>query len=365
MPTLRLHDYWCRLWARRARAIGRRHPHLTGAVERPLPGQPFVHGFELRGWLAPGGRVLLVANGRTICTLEANLPRPDLATSVPHAVGGFSMFVRGTRLPPGRWLWLRLYAAPADDAPGAMTLLHAFPVRRGAGRHLPRWAFGDVWDREAVSTRVARNAVAGFADEAEWHRSGESTATNIASRTDLSGDDVVLEIGCGAGRIGDKMAPRCRQWIGGDVSARMLDHARTALERHANVTFVLLNGFDLDGIADASVDVVYCSAVFMHLDEWDRYRYVLEARRVLRPGGRAYFDNIDLGSPQGWALFEEVALIDVAVRPPNVSRASTPQELLRYLERAGFVDCTCETGELWVTVVGRSPDRGIPGHAEA
>ena len=31
---------------------------------------------------------------------------------------------------------------------------------------------------------------------------------------------------------------------------------------------------------------MYCTGVFRHLDEWDRYRYLLESCRVLKPGGR-------------------------------------------------------------------------------
>ena len=91
----------------------------------------------------------------------------------------------------------------------------------------------------------------------------------------------------------------------------------------------------------------------MHLDEWDRYRYVAEFYRVLRPGGRVYFDNFDLRSPDGWVLFQEMAALDVAVRPPNVSKASTEQELTWYAEKAGFSNVASETGQLWITVTAR------------
>ena len=118
-----------------------------------------------------------------------------------------------------------------------------------------------------------------------------------------------------------------------------------------------LNGTDLHGIADQSVDVAYCSGVFMHLDEWDRYRYVVEARRVLKPGGRLYIDNFNLRSAEGWALFEDLYHLEPAARPPNISRSSTPEELLTYAERASFTDIRVLTRGLWVTVVGRSRGR--------
>jgi ubiquinone/menaquinone biosynthesis C-methylase UbiE len=59
---------------------------------------------------------------------------------------------------------------------------------------------------------------------------------------------------------------------------------------------VEISGYNLSGVADASVDVVYCTVVFMHLESWDRYNYILEAFRALRPGGRIYVDNSNLSA---------------------------------------------------------------------
>jgi hypothetical protein len=40
-----------------------------------------------------------------------------------------------------------------------------------------------------------------------------------------------------------------------------------------------------------------------HLDEIDRWRYVQESFRVLRPGGRLFVDTIDIESNEGWGMF--------------------------------------------------------------
>jgi len=84
--------------------------------------------------------------------------------------------------------------------------------------------------------------------------------------------DVVLEIGCGIGRVGRELAPQCRKWIGCDVSARMLNLAADRLREFPNVELVETSGYDLKPISDVSVDLVYCTAVFMHLEQWDRYK---------------------------------------------------------------------------------------------
>ena len=49
---------------------------------------------------------------------------------------------------------------------------------------------------------------------------------------------------------------------------------------------VHLTGDGLQVSLEGTIDVVYCTTVFMHLEEWDRYRYIKGAFRVLKPGGR-------------------------------------------------------------------------------
>ncbi len=349
-------EVWLRGWARRARQLRGTRTDIDGAIDRPLPGQPFVHGFEVAGWASVPGDDPVIAvyvAGRKVWEGRAEQPRADVG---PRA-RGFSVFVKSSQIPfAGRLPWLRVTARSAGADQSRAKLLHSLPLQRGRLLpSLPRWAYGSVWDRAAGSLRHARISVAGYADQAEWDRSGEDTATHIATTLGITREHAVLEVGCGAGRVGDKLAPRCRHWTGADVSRNMLGHAREALRRHPNVSLVHLNGFDLTGVDDASQDAVYCTAVFMHLDEWDRYRYVTEFFRVLKPGGAVYFDNFDLRSPDGWKLFTDMAALDVAMRPPNVSKASTEPELTWYAERAGFVDVTSSTGTLWLTVTARKP----------
>jgi SAM-dependent methyltransferase len=219
-----------------------------------------------------------------------------------------------------------------------------------------RSEYGRVWDSVSQSHDDARVAVAGYSDSAEWARTGELTAEDVLKETGITPTDVVLEIGCGAARVGVHLAGRCGQWIGSDVSRNMLAHAKQALAGAPNARLALLDGTGLTGIADASVDVVYSSTVFMHIDEWDRYRYCREAYRVLKPGGRVYVDNHSLLSPQGWAVFEQLSLLPPLERPPHISKASTPQELEAYITHAGFVDARVRNGAMFVTVVARKPD---------
>ena len=135
----------------------------------------------------------------------------------------------------------------------------------------------------------------------------------------------------------------------------MLKFAAERLRNLENVEFVELSGNDLGPIADNSVDVVYCTVVFMHLEGWDRYAYVEEAFRVLRAGGKLYVDNVNLCSDAGWAIFETHRQFPVSERPDHITVCSTPQELLEYLKRAGFERIESRAGDELIAVWGQKP----------
>ena len=119
----------------------------------------------------------------------------------------------------------------------------------------------------------------------------------------------------------------------------MLSLTAQRLKDLSNVELVETSGYDLSGVADASVDVVYCTVVFMHLESWDRYNYILEAFRVLRPKGRIYVDNINLCSDGGWKVFETHRAFSPANRPPHMTQNSTPQEIETYLNARASAMC--------------------------
>jgi ubiquinone/menaquinone biosynthesis C-methylase UbiE len=168
-------------------------------------------------------------------------------------------------------------------------------------------------------------------------------------------DDVILEIGAGVGRVGAVLAPLCREWIGADVSENMVDYIQRRLQAFDNVRTVVLNGYDLSNIESDSVDLVYCTVVFMHLEEWERYGYVREGLRVLREGGRMLVDNINLVSNEGWALFEQHFALPPSERPPHISKPSTPQELEAYFRHAGFTAIEQAENGLWIVTYGVKP----------
>jgi len=345
------------------RLLGLTPPAIKGALDEPGPRQPYARTLTVRGWtVSTDGaqlEVAIEADGRTVWTGAPNAPRADVEPLFPGvptaATCGFAVQLDAEALPDLAEATLVVRARrpgtrETHEIGRAVIARHAH-LEQG----FTRTAYGQVWDEISQTEAAARVAVSGTADDDEWARSGEATAGDVRTLAAITADDDVLEIGCGAGRVGRFLAPACRHWTGGDVSPNMLHFAATSLADLPNVSMVPLNGYDLAGVADRSLDVVYCTGVFMHLDEWERFRYVVEARRVLRPGGRVYVDNFNLLEPEGWALFMEHFRMDPSKRPANVSRHSTPAELEAYVTNAGFTDVRVRTGGLWVTVVGRAP----------
>lgn len=193
-----------------------------------------------------------------------------------------------------------------------------------------------VWDRQAQDAELAKLAVAGYGDESDLARAAAETLHILDATVGYGKRDLVLEIGCGVGRVGGALAPLCRHWFGADISGEMLKHAAKRLTRFKNITLVELNDVSLQMFPNNGLDLIYCTVVFMHLYEWDRYRYVQEMFRTLRPGGRCYFDNMDITSGPGWQMFTDGASLLPHRRPAHVSMISSGEELETYANRAGF-----------------------------
>jgi ubiquinone/menaquinone biosynthesis C-methylase UbiE len=209
---------------------------------------------------------------------------------------------------------------------------------RSAHLHeLRRTQYAEVWDSLAETHSKAAHVAAGMQDESSLRRTGTQVANRCAEAVSLRPTDDVLEIGCGVGRVGWAIAPRCHTWTGCDISQKMLDAAGRRLAEYRNVSFLLLDGRGLRGVPDSSMDFVYCTNMLPHIDHSDRWIYVSESFRALRPGGRFYLDSIALESPEGWEmLLNNVRQLSHGVESPYRPIPSTSDELLAYLTHAGF-----------------------------
>jgi FkbM family methyltransferase len=114
----------------------------------------------------------------------------------------------------------------------------------------------------------------------------------LAARGWPVGRILALDFGCGAGRLSRALAAHFENVIGIDVAASMIETARTLNADVANVEFRENSSPRLDGIADASVDLVYSNMTLQHIPAHLAAGYVDEFFRVLAPGGVAVFQFV-------------------------------------------------------------------------
>jgi EmrB/QacA subfamily drug resistance transporter len=113
----------------------------------------------------------------------------------------------------------------------------------------------------------------------------------LLNRAQIRPGETVLDVGTGAGLIGygalDRVGP-AGQVIFSDVSPDLLGHCQAAVIAEGLLDrsdFLQASADDLNGVRDASVDVVTTRSVLVYVA--DKAAALHEFHRVLRPGGRA------------------------------------------------------------------------------
>src|SRR5260370_525265 len=149
------------------------------------------------------------------------------------------------------------------------------------------------WDRRAKENarHYVETARENWTDE-EFFQSGEATVaeevdtdmTNICQGKDPR-SMLVLEIGCGAGRVTRALATRFGEVHSVDVSGEMVKLARSALAQNPNAFVYQNNGKDLRVAPNRKFDFAFSCIVFQHIPSREIItNYVREAGRLLRPG---------------------------------------------------------------------------------
>ena len=102
--------------------------------------------------------------------------------------------------------------------------------------------------------------------------------------------EVLIELGCGAGRMTHSFARRYKQVVAMDISTEMLQRAREIDAPQENIMWLRAGGADLSCVAGNSADFLFSYLVLQHLPNEELvFGYVREFMRVLRPGGAFLF----------------------------------------------------------------------------
>jgi len=119
----------------------------------------------------------------------------------------------------------------------------------------------------------------------------------------LKKEHTVIDIGCGSGRL----AFQLRQYLDGlyigiDVVPELYEYAKKISER-SDWKFYSAPGLTIPE-PDNSADFICFFSVFTHLTHEESYRYLEDARRVLKPNGKIIFSFLEFFIPSHWCVFE-------------------------------------------------------------
>ena len=149
---------------------------------------------------------------------------------------------------------------------------------------------------------------------------------------------VVLEIGCGTGRMTMRLAKAmpAASITGLDPDPEALARAR-ARDSTSQVDWRRGSAVELP-LPEHSVDRVVASLVLHHLTDMEKQQALTEARRVLRPNGRLHV--ADWGAPQD-PLMSTAFFVLRAVDGFDRTRAHVRGELPSLIAHAGFSGVHC------------------------
>ena len=119
----------------------------------------------------------------------------------------------------------------------------------------------------------------------------------------LQPDAFLIDVGCGSGRLAVQLADFLKgPYLGTDVVPDLLEHAARLVARRdwrfEEVTELAIPA------GDETADMVCFFSVMTHLRHEESYRYLQEARRVLRVGGKIVFSFLDFAVEGHWPVFE-------------------------------------------------------------
>ena len=119
----------------------------------------------------------------------------------------------------------------------------------------------------------------------------------------LQRSDTLVDVGCGSGRLPYEL----RDYLSGVfIGTDILDEAlKYAAEKCARPDWQFVpNHLPTIPVDDSTADFVSFFSVFTHLLDEDVFRFLTEAKRVAKPGGKIVFSFLDFECDSHWPVFE-------------------------------------------------------------
>jgi trans-aconitate 2-methyltransferase len=180
----------------------------------------------------------------------------------------------------------------------------------------------------------------------------EALGRDVLARLELRGDELVLDAGCGSGRVTEALLERLPRGrvIGVDQNESMIEAARARLGGRAELHVVDLLELELAEAADA----ILSTATFHWIG--DHARLFERLRGALRPGGRLVAQcggrgNIDVLRARAGVVCEREPFAEHFLGWVPPWNYADPVQTRERLLAAGF-----QSAECWLTPAPREPD---------
>lgn len=165
------------------------------------------------------------------------------------------------------------------------------------------------WELAGLSRFLTMEAILrGGENERQFWKTGEQDASRLLRFIDDS--SIVLDVGCGIGRVMRFIAPYCKEINGVDTSSLILRRAKHELSRFKNCHFYRQDFKRFDALPHDSVDLIYSLYVLQHMEKEDAYICIKRMQRLLKPNGTIYLQFPDFTADHYFALFEKYAMCD-------------------------------------------------------
>jgi ubiquinone/menaquinone biosynthesis C-methylase UbiE len=163
------------------------------------------------------------------------------------------------------------------------------------------------WELAGLSRALTIEAILrGFNNEQEFWKTGEQDASRLLSFIDNA--SIVLDVGCGIGRVMKFIAPNCKEINGVDTSSLILRRAKRELTSFKNCHFYRQDFKRFNAFSHDSFDLIYSFYTLQHMEKEDAYICLRRMQRLLRPKSIIYLQFPDFTADHYFSLFEKYAL---------------------------------------------------------
>ena len=191
---------------------------------------------------------------------------------------------------------------------------------------------------EVGSEEDALLALAGHASPEFYYQDRLQRAEEVKQVCGIRPGHRIFEIGSGDGTVAKILSSNCAKLDCNDISDSFLNKARRNCAGIPNIAFHTIVNY-LEHLPGASYDSGFSLNVFIHFNPYEIFCYLHEVKRLLKGGGRFYFDACTLGD-QTLALYREQAIAykEDRSRLPGLLNFNHPELIARIIQEVGLHD---------------------------